>query len=78
MPNKERKIDVAMKEIEKLEREVDHCGPNAPLLVFKSMKSIEDSLSEGGEISYETYSIQVARIEKLATTFRQRCACYPK
>ena len=54
MPNKARKIDIAMKEIDKLEREVDLCGPDAPRLVFTSTKSIEDSFSEGGEINYET------------------------
>lgn len=74
--SKVRKIDIAMKEINRLEREVDLCGPEAPLLVFKSIEAIEDSLSEGGEISYDTYAIQMAKIEKLATQFRDKCVSY--
>ena len=76
---KERKIDLAMEEIRKLEQEVNSCSPNTPQLVFRSMKLMENCLFyECKEMSYETYSAKIRKIDNLATKFRRNCTCHRK
>lgn len=71
-------IDLATDAIKKLDKEVETCNHNASLSIFVAMKFLDDSLHEGGEISYETYKTHIKRVDDLATKFSQDCLCINK
>lgn len=71
-------IDLALDAINKLEKEVNRCNPNASLSIYVSMKFLEESIATGGEISYETYRNNMKKVDDLATKFSKNCICLNK
>lgn len=71
-------IDLAIDTISKLEKEVETCNHNASLSIFVATKFLEESISTGGEISYEAYSNHMKTVDVLATKFSQNCICINK